>query len=1125
MSLTVKSLSLAAVAATFLTSASAVASALPQGYVPIDGIEGTGTQWIDTGVTPSADLVTELRFTPLSSVTGEHILFGAAFLTDGYLLALSQGGYGLRWHTGGKTKDTKAYVPDRENTIVCPGRECPTLNGTPLGSGTLGTKSDVSKNILLFNADGAGETRRGKFRLHHLTMTNGTGVVRDFQPAMRISDGAAGLVDLSATPENERKVFYANEAEGEDFVMFRELRIAPLADEPFSGLPLTPSPKVTVISRDEPLVQGRDYTITYSDNLLIGNASLTVTGIGDYASFQPSRATFRIVQPPDDGIVLPNDLGVQFCSDDLPAKVFGLTVKDSQGNALDPSEYELIYYNNTAPGTAVVSVKVTSGPCVGGSAVRQFAVARMPEGYRWILYIEGTGTQWFDTGVTAFPGLTTRVKFTADQTENLNNIIFGADFTLTGYLLMTPSAKGVVRWHTGGRNTDTTVSFDAPVDYTAVGGSGDVQDKTIRVFHDLDSGYPGHVRLYSMNMSSTAGVVSRDLVPMLRLSDGKPGMFDLSATPENGRKVFYENEGEGDDFAYVGDYTVDAIDPQDYNETTPCTPAVVIRGADYMPLSADAFDIVYSDNHAVGLASVTVRGKAGGPYAGQEVVSKFEIRPCFRVTPDAPGGGTGFSWASPMTIQEAVSAFNVTNCFAKILLKSGEYDLTEGLTVTATGTLLGGYAGTDDTTLDPEGRISMLRAIPGSGIDIILKQSVNAPQSCNVYERIGFAGAGDGFVQNTEATSVTFRNCRFCFNGCDVTTTGGQGAAIVGTAQTSANIDVRFEGCLFDGNARNNSSVYGMAGAGILADTVNSLTVNGCTFLTNGVAFGDTSIDCGREYDVGGSAILANKTRLDLRNSRFVANRCYGNQGNKTGNQTFPGGTVRIQGPTDNCTVDHCVFVGNMTTGSATPSAPATKSPASLGGAIAVNGGTGRLIVNHCTFAYNLAYSKTAAAISTYKYPVVVRNSIFFGSQVADETRLPGYGREICIFGTGAINIDYSLVTAAGAEYLSCESKDTPIILGDHMVYGDPLFMTTAAKAQAWLDRENYVYRPEKLGEIIRANVHVRRRSEAIDTGDPAEPYGLEPDPNGGRLNIGAYGNTPEAARTPTNSGLCIMVR
>ena len=148
MSLTVKSLSLAAVAATFLTSASAAASTLPQGYVPIDGIEGTGTQWIDTGVTPSADLVTELRFTPLSSVTGERILFGAAFDLYGYLLAHNLSKYGLRWHTGGAYKDsgTTTYPLDQQNTIVCRSRTCPTLNGTSLGGSLSGT-ADVTTRI------------------------------------------------------------------------------------------------------------------------------------------------------------------------------------------------------------------------------------------------------------------------------------------------------------------------------------------------------------------------------------------------------------------------------------------------------------------------------------------------------------------------------------------------------------------------------------------------------------------------------------------------------------------------------------------------------------------------------------------------------------------------------------------------------------------------------------------------------------------------------------------------------------------------------------------------------------------------------------------------------------------
>lgn len=36
--------------------------------------------------------------------------------------------------------------------------------------------------------------------------------------------------------------------------------------------------------------------------------------------------------------------------------------------------------------------------------------------------------------------------------------------------------------------------------------------------------------------------------------------------------------------------------------------------------------------------------------------------------------------------------------------------------------------------------------------------------------------------------------------------------------------------------------------------------------------------------------------------------------------------------------------------------------------------------------------------------------------------------------------------------------------------------------------------------------------SACIDAGDPSSPFSLEPEPNGGRINMGAYGNTPQAA-------------
>lgn len=40
------------------------------------------------------------------------------------------------------------------------------------------------------------------------------------------------------------------------------------------------------------------------------------------------------------------------------------------------------------------------------------------------------------------------------------------------------------------------------------------------------------------------------------------------------------------------------------------------------------------------------------------------------------------------------------------------------------------------------------------------------------------------------------------------------------------------------------------------------------------------------------------------------------------------------------------------------------------------------------------------------------------------------------------------------------------------------------------------------------------RHSPAIDAGDPASSFDLEPEPNGGRVNLGAYGNTHQASKS-----------
>ncbi|HIE11712.1 MAG TPA: hypothetical protein EYP62_08865, partial [Kiritimatiellae bacterium] len=47
--------------------------------------------------------------------------------------------------------------------------------------------------------------------------------------------------------------------------------------------------------------------------------------------------------------------------------------------------------------------------------------------------------------------------------------------------------------------------------------------------------------------------------------------------------------------------------------------------------------------------------------------------------------------------------------------------------------------------------------------------------------------------------------------------------------------------------------------------------------------------------------------------------------------------------------------------------------------------------------------------------------------------------------------------------------------------------------------------------------------SPLIDAGDPLADWAQEPEPDGGRINIGLYGNSPEASRTPTNGWLTVI--
>lgn len=98
---------------------------------------------------------------------------------------------------------------------------------------------------------------------------------------------------------------------------------------------------------------------------------------------------------------------------------------------------------------------------------------------------------------------------------------------------------------------------------------------------------------------------------------------------------------------------------------------------------------------------------------------------------------------------------------------------------------------------------------------------------------------------------------------------------------------------------------------------------------------------------------------------------------------------------------------------------------------------------------------------------VTVTNSIFWGNA----------GRDV--FGAGAtLTVDYSL------------SEDG--IEGDGTIAEDPRFVDPAS-----------------------GDFHLEPSSPARDAGDPASAYDAEPDPNGGRIDMGYTGNSAEATSSP----------
>ncbi len=337
--------------------------------------------------------------------------------------------------------------------------------------------------------------------------------------------------------------------------------------------------------------------------------------------------------------------------------------------------------------------------------------------------------------------------------------------------------------------------------------------------------------------------------------------------------------------------------------------------------------------------------------------------------------------------------------------------------------------------------------------------------------------------------------------------------------------DVTISKCVFESNvaSREGGAIVTAGGMAIITDS---------TFLDN--------VACQFAWS-GGGAILNWSSDIRLAGCEFRNNRSESEGGAVAGgvtaleNCTFFGNGSRSRGGAVyglHLTVRGCIFSFNTAT-------------SGEGGAIA---GSCSLIANSL---FTANQSKSGGAIScTYRQDQVIENCVFAGNRGRD------HGGAIQFEGPGLLTIDScSMQGNLSACGNTLDASDCDVTVRDSIIWDANAFSTyKTTLAITYSD----LYDPYSgLGNVsidprfailgywdpndtladtnddfwVEGDYHLKSQagrwdpnsqswvtddvtSPCIDAGDPNSPVGDEPEPNGQRINMGAYGGTSEASKS-----------
>ncbi len=258
--------------------------------------------------------------------------------------------------------------------------------------------------------------------------------------------------------------------------------------------------------------------------------------------------------------------------------------------------------------------------------------------------------------------------------------------------------------------------------------------------------------------------------------------------------------------------------------------------------------------------------------------------------------------------------------------------------------------------------------------------------------------------------------------------------------------------CSFAGN-------HAVANGGVCYIERGDLWVSNCTYTANSTRSNGGAI-CG----------VSTNNRISIEYTSFIGNFATNNSG----------AAVSFDGVGD---VDHCLFANNRQVNGGSYG----------GGALCARSAGAAVAISFTTFVSNSTPSRGGSISVASGASVSASNSIFYGNSTDGGFN----GPEVYTLGTftaAYCNIDTSKVTNVSG-------------IGAGIINVDPQFAYPASGDYHLKSTE---------GRWSGSNwVADASNSACIDAGDPSTAIGTEPAPNGGIVNLGRYGGTVEASKTP----------